>query len=730
MKNIICSLLFLVPMLTFGNNIQVTTPQELEKAVREASPGTTILIDNKTVWTDVKLKIAGKGEKGKPIVVTTVDGKALFVEGTSSLSISGEYLHIKNFYFRNGHADGKSVVVFRTNNDELANDCTIDNFVIDHYNKPNRFDNDNWVVLYGKRNSVVHSTFEGKINSGPILIVELDDERSQQNFHLIQQNHFKNRYRLGSNGGETMRFGVSRYSIYDSNTQLVDNFFDRCSGETEIVSIKSGANYIARNFFWECEGSLVLRHGDNNIVDGNIFDGNFKKETGGIRIVNSGHIVKNNILKNLQGKGFRAPLAIMNGVPNSLINRYMPVKDVEIFGNTFVRSGVLAFGAGRDNERSVAPENISFYDNTLVGSDQEWYINNNDGGILFKDNQVADHFKDKNIATDGFGSSLIENTKIKEQLKPRRHIVTNSQHLQDYIDRAKPHDTLFLQLDQPRIGLTEPLRIDKPIAIVADQHYSMVSHTFKSMPAFVVIMNKGSLHIENIHFLGSYKSYGNVSAGISTDRSGVLESYKLSVKSCIFTDFNEGSFAGIKAEKSSFADSVSIENCMFYNISGAGIAYNAEKEDRGIYNVEHILIQDCLFSNILGSAIDIYRGGNDESTTGPAVEIYNCTFNEVDNKEQGSAIKLVGPQFIRFSHNNIYQSGQGGRSVECREFRYHDILIENSNFYEAGKVETFYPKNIGHNTAVKPELIPFPRLDKNLPQSFKTPKTVGSHELL
>ncbi len=730
MKNIICSLLFILPVLLWGKEIAVTTPQELEKAVKNAAPGDKIIIDNTSPWKDVKLKVSGKGNKEHPILITTADNQALFIEGISSLSIGGEYLHIRNFYFRRGQAPDKYLIRFRTSQDNLANHCTIENFVIDHYNKPHRFDNDNWVVLYGKHNTVTKCTFDGKINSGPMLIVEIEDEKSQQNFHTIRHNHFKNRYRLGSNGGETMRFGVSRYSIYDSNTQLIDNYFEHCSGETEIVSIKSGSNYIARNVFWECEGSIVLRHGDHNVVDGNLFDGNFKKETGGIRIVNSGHTIKNNTLKNLRGKGFRAPLAIMNGVPNSLINRYMPVKDVEIFDNTFVDSEILVFGAGNDNERSVAPQNIIFRDNSFVHYPKEWYINTNDGGIIFQNNKFTDQYTNKAMPSDRFGSSLAVRKQVDGSIKPVKHLVTDAAHLQQYLDDAHANDTLLLQLNHTHISLKEPLKINKPIALIATQPYTFVSNSFKSMPAFILITNGGSLHIANFHFLGTFESYGNVGAGISTDKAGVLQSYQLTVKNCTFTDFNESSFAGIKAEKSSFADSLIVKNCFFYNISGTGIAFNAEKEDKGIYNVENALIQDCIFSNILGSAIDIYRGGNDESTTGPFVEIYHCTFNEVDNKEQGAAIRLIGPQFIRFAYNNIYQSGQGGRSIECREFRYHDIKIENSNFYETGKIDTFYPHNIGKNTALLPALIPYSKLNKKLPQSFNKNKTIGSHELL
>ncbi|MCC2600160.1 chondroitinase-B domain-containing protein [Sphingobacterium sp. FBM7-1] len=729
MKKIIGSILLLLPLIIFGNDISVSTPQELEQAVKKANPGDRIIITNAGIWKDVSLKIRGHGTVQQPIVITTSDDAPLFIEGVSSLSIAGEHLHFKNFYFRNGHATKNSVITFRIS-DDLANHCTIENFVIDHYNKRNRFDSDNWVILWGQHNRIIHCTFDGKINAGPVLIVELNDERSQKNFHLIEKNHFKNRYRLGSNGGETIRIGVSRYSMHDSNTRLINNFFEHCSGETEIVSIKSGTNYIAGNYFFECEGSLVLRHGDNNVVDGNIFDGNFQKETGGVRMVNSGHVIKNNIFKNLRGKGFRSPLTIMNGVPNSLINRYMPVKDVKIHHNTFVQSGSLVFGGGKDNERTVAPENIAFENNAFVLYSKEWYIDNNGKGITFANNNTSDVFQDVKVNSDSFGSTLVSKDVQTDAYFPTKHIIRNAEELHNVLQHAQAQDTLFLQSDQLIFGLEQPLIIDKPLVITSNQKQTLVSNTYKTLPAFIIIANNGSLHIENIHFLGTHESYGNVRAGINTDIDGVLQRYTLKVKNCTFTDFNESTFAGIKAEKASFADSLHIENCVFYNISGTGIAYNAEREDKGIYNVENVWIKDCIFSNILNSAVDIYRGGNDESTTGPFVEIYHCTFNEVDNKEQGAAVRLIGPQYIRFTNNNVYKSGQGGRSIECREFRYHDILIENSNFFESGKIETFYPQNSGQNSAEKPILMDYKELNKQLPKSFKNNQIIGSHELI
>src|SRR5690606_32050403 len=215
-------------------------------------------------------------------------GKVI-ISGESTLKIAGEHLIIKGLHFKNGYTPDKDLIVFRLNNDNLANNCRLTETVIEDFSHPNRFKSENWIVLWGKNNRVDHCTFVDKLTAGPVLIAELNDERSQQNYHSVDHNYFKGRQRFGSNGGETIRIGVSRYSLTPSRTQIVDNYFERCNGEVEIVSIKSGENNISRNTFFECEGGLVLRHGSNNIVNANLFLGNNKPFTGGVRIVNPGH---------------------------------------------------------------------------------------------------------------------------------------------------------------------------------------------------------------------------------------------------------------------------------------------------------------------------------------------------------------------------------------------------------------------------------------------------------
>jgi poly(beta-D-mannuronate) lyase len=133
--------------------------------------------------------------------------------GNSSLRLAGDYLVVSGLYFTDGYTATGSVIEFRKNEQLLANHCRVTNCVIENYSKPGRFDNDSWIVFWGKQNRMDHCTIGDKLNSGTTLIVELNDERSQQNYHSIDSNHFYRRSVLGSNGGELIRVGVSRYSL-------------------------------------------------------------------------------------------------------------------------------------------------------------------------------------------------------------------------------------------------------------------------------------------------------------------------------------------------------------------------------------------------------------------------------------------------------------------------------------------------------------------------------------
>lgn len=761
MSKFLCSIffLFVAARSLHAEEILVSTSSELKTATAKAKPGDVILLKDQ-VWADVQLVISGKGTKTQPIWVKPEKGNSVKITGKSNLKIGGEYIYIKGFHFNNGYSPKEHLITFRVDNNNLANHCRITQFAIENFSQPERFAADSWVALWGKNNRVDHNTFTNKLNAGPVIIAELNDERSQQNYHSIDSNYFNGRQRFGSNGGETIRIGVSRYSLTSSRTQIVHNYFERCSGEVEIVSIKSGENNISFNTFFECEGSLVLRHGAKNVVQGNLFLGNNKPFTGGVRVINPGHKVIDNVFKDLKGTAFRSPLALMNGVPNSLINRYYQVVDVQITNNTFINCQTLLFGAGKDAERTLSPQKVLFSKNLLVSPTVPIYADeNNDRGVVVASNALGSNgnalsgfaFKKPNSVTingmvfpylDGFGAPLkkmgfvqkndVGATWYKQEIKttnanPKtvRVAAKESKKLPQMIATLTDGDVLELT-DTGFYELEDEIIVDKSIIIRAAAGLTakpvLVNSSTKTLAAFITIENGASVKVKGIAFKGAFGSSGDVRCGIRSTEKPMNKTYKAFIDGCEFYDFNESTFAGFKGSKSTLADSLFITNSLFRNISGSGINLAEEKDDKGIYGSEYTIIKNCVFSQILGSAINVYRGGNDESTLGPFVTIENCTINEVDNREQGAAVKLLGVQYARVINSNFVNSGKGGRSIDFREFRWDDILVNNCNFYQSGKIDSFYGKLIGPNIF---------KLQPNQKLLVKSPngKTIGANLL-
>ncbi|MFK7905546.1 MAG: chondroitinase-B domain-containing protein, partial [Chitinophagales bacterium] len=102
---------------------------------------------------------------------------------------------------------------------------------------------------------------------------------------------------------------------------------------------------------------LVTRHGNYCIIDGNYFIGDESNNVGGVRLINTGHWVTNNYFYNLRGTQFKSPLAVMNGIPKSPLNRYNQVTDVVIAHNTWVNCvNPWHFGVGSNvSQKDVLP---------------------------------------------------------------------------------------------------------------------------------------------------------------------------------------------------------------------------------------------------------------------------------------------------------------------------------------------------------------------------------------
>ena len=383
--------------------ILVSNVIELENAIKAAKAGDDIVLKN-GIYKDVEIQFVGEGTKDHPISLRAETPGEVFIEGVSNLEISGNFLNVSGLFFRNGHSPSENVIAFRTSKSNVANNSSVSNCVILDFNNLERDQDNLWVQFYGKHNTLAHCYIAGKTNGGPTVRVDLKGNQSIRNYHQIVNNHFGPRPRKGGARGETIQLGSSFTSMSPSNTTIANNLFEECNGEVEIISSKTNFNVIKNNVFYKSEGSVVTRHGNYVTIDGNYFIGDGVNENyGGIRIINTGHWVVNNLFYKLKGKNFRSPLAVMNGIPKSPLNRYNQVTDVVVAYNTYVDSNSpWQFGVGtniaqaavlpKSEIRSARPLRTEVVNNVIynsVGDPNPIVEHDKADGVTFKSNIIS-----------------------------------------------------------------------------------------------------------------------------------------------------------------------------------------------------------------------------------------------------------------------------------------------------------------------------------------------------
>lgn len=709
---------------------------DLNKLMESAQPGDTFLIQDGQ-WADMHLKVKAQGTAEAPIVIKALHPGKVIITGESTLKIGGQHIIIDGLYFKDGHLTSTPVITFKEGG-SVAKNCRLTNCVIDNYNPKDRFLKSDWVNLYGQHNQIDHCTFTNKYNAGLMLAVKLSNEESRNTHHRIEYNHFSNRPRLGSNGGETVRIGTSTYSLHPAHVNFTNNYFENCSGEVEILSVKSSNNVIDGNVFYECEGVMALRHGNNNVVSNNSFIGNNKPNTGGLRVINAGHTIHNNHFQELTGFRFWSALAVMNGVPNSAINRYHQVKDVTIEDNSFINCDNIGFGIGTDGERTATPKNVTFKKNTIYNDKaQEIHILDDVSGIDFKNNTINSKVEIENSGFDVETLQVLEDSGVKYfknkgnlatsvarnecgtdwfEAKSQRATsisttkVSDANALAKAVAQASDGDLIVLD-KATTYAIKEALVVSKKLTIKSAASLSsapVVKFESNTGDPIIIIAEGGDLSLQGINFEGLTDG-GIAPCAIRTQTSPFLTQFNLRVDACHFYNFNAGGRTVFSATPTAIADTVMFSNCTFSNVSGIAINLKAEKDDIGRYNAENVIVKNCLFYDVMGSAIDLYRGGNDESTSGPKLSIDQCTFYNVENRELGSTILLTGIQQVSITNCVFSESGKSGRVINMESPRWAKCNIDHCNFYNTGRIETFYNTRLG--THISKEKVDFTSIE-------------------
>ncbi len=724
-----------------ANTITVKNAAELAKANKQANPGDVIILQNGD-WNNVSMTLSCAGTVENPITFKAETAGKVLITGNSNLKLGGSFIVVDGLNFSNGYAGDNAVINFRMNKTTVANNCRVTNCVINSFNNPKRMDENYWVSFSGKKNRIDHCTFLNKLNMGVLMAVTLEDDASRENFHSIDHNYFGVRLPLASNSGEIIRVGVSQHCQFNSNTQVTDNYFEHCDGETEIVSIKSGSNIVRNNLFKECQGGVVLRHGDNNTVENNIFLGNGKEGTGGVRIINAGQWVVNNLFYKCRGEGFRSPLSIMNGVPNSPANRYVPVTDAVVSNNSFVNCAPISLCEGSDTERSVAPDRVLFERNVFYNSrDSVIYHRYDDiSGIHFTGNLTSQNLQQQ--LTTGFSKVLLVPQKTNNAsiiLTPKAavsrpgdslvkaaqgRISTNLSAIPGFWDARKlasvennanknsgsvwfknakkltyrkavtcktwndvakaieevKDQPVFIMLTGNDYTIDQAISIGTDVIITSTQKKEIKFRSSAINDHVFEIKGGGSLSLDN---LTMNLSVLREVTFITTDTSGSSSHGNFGMSNCSISHL-KGTF--FEAAKSSICDSIVIINNMYKNNKGKLFNFSNETDKKGYYNVEQLKFIGNSVVNHEDQIITMLRGGNDESTMGPLLVFRN---NNISNSLcAGPQLSLYGTQ-KSFIEKNIFTDCNTRQTVILFEDAVRAVhLFRNNTLKNSGVVLT------------------------------------------
>lgn len=744
---ILILILSLTSLKTSAQEILVSNINEYNTAIKKAVPGTTITLKN-GVWKDVKLNAYGNGEENKPIVVKAETAGEVIISGNSTLNIYGEYVIVSGLWFKDGDSNYKSVVQFRKDSKTFANNCRFANSTISYYRVADGI-KDHWVDIWGKNNRVDHNNFTGKTSPGTTLVVWLKGDEHIENNHKIDNNYFGARPELGTNGGETIRIGTSANSMKSSKTIVERNIFANCDGEIEIISNKSGDNIFRDNLFVGSKGCLTLRHGNNALVERNVFLGNGVSKTGGIRVINAGHIIRNNLMVGLLGDGYRGSLVLMNGVPNSPLNRYHQVNNVDIQNNTIINSGPISFGEGKDDEKSLAPKNVNFSNNIF-------YHTSATENVLFVDETSNINFNHnyidaKGSPVKGFTSTKIDWKEIKNLPIPTKqnpellNISKNEKSPERDITKTirkifnagafnldatklpkalslragpgwkpeivapviKPEDitvepgveTLRKAIDKAANGSTivlktgeyiseKTIKISKEITIIGDDTATTIIKSEDGLEkplSYFFRINEEAKLTLNNVTIDGEAS--DVKYAIVSPDKKEKGLYNLFVNNVVFKNFNNKNGGAIfKAYNGTKADTLSFKNSKLIN-SYRGLNLSYDKDVPGFYNANIIILQNTIFKDIEEAAVNYVRNTPLVDLPGGKLVVTNCIFSNVYNQEKGRILKTNGIQIVEIKNSVFENSYKIETPIDLKgKFNFiTNSLIYNSGFVKISK---------------------------------------------
>jgi poly(beta-D-mannuronate) lyase len=384
---------------------RVTNPRELRALSEQVAPGDQVVLTG-SAWNDTgQIVFAAHGTEQRPVLIRPEDAGGGVFTGNSSVVFYGEHLIVTDLAFRNIPVSRTGTVIFRLGNGQQrpASRSIVNRVRIENCNSPSP---DDWptvrmwyMTVYGPGNTVANSTFADMKNFGQMLAAQELPKEGLLQLHILN-NRFVNRPMVdGQNGYELIQIGWSGELARSAGSLIQGNRVEAYNVEDEeIFTLKASDIFVRGNTFKECQGSLNLRTAARVLLEDNVFDGNNKPNTGGIRIEGQGHVVIGNVFRNLRKpKNYYSwTLSLMAAdveEAGDTPDGYGRARNILISGNRFENNDSrIAVGTYPRPAYPLLPENIVVRDNTFIGgaSDSPFdYIAPDPAGRLLRELHVS-----------------------------------------------------------------------------------------------------------------------------------------------------------------------------------------------------------------------------------------------------------------------------------------------------------------------------------------------------
>ncbi len=352
---------------------------ELTQWLNVASPGDTIKVSD-GIYSDITININASGTEENPIIIKPSSVGGVIITGDSHISISGKYVYLSGFYFKDAKSVSNADLISIKNGEGIRiTDCFFEGASGNGAGGRIISISDN-----SSYNRIDHCTFydSKSIGIGIYAYDDPDGKLSNVLHNKIDNNYFKKVRAVGElypgsvNGLECLQIGTGGISpLY---TEVSYNLFEDCIGDgAEVISNKSSYNtYKFNTFLNNPSSTFCIRAGNNNTVYGNYFI-NMKD---GVRAYGEGNILANNYFYEIS----------RNSIVLSSVNEqsYATPKNFLIANNTIVNPyyAGISIGVKMDSVSDCVPENIRVINNHIVSEKGKTIIFESGKNVTFTNN--------------------------------------------------------------------------------------------------------------------------------------------------------------------------------------------------------------------------------------------------------------------------------------------------------------------------------------------------------